>query len=185
MLANRPDVQQAEYAFRNAFELTNVARTYFYPSLTISGSGGWATANTLRNFFANTFYGSLMGGLTQPIFNQGLNKQRLRNAQAAGQEAYYDFQKTLLTAGQEVSDALYAYDMAIERDSIRQLQINDLEKVTEYTKELLKYSSSTNYTDVLTAEQNLLSARLNGVSDRLQQLHAIIALYRALGGGWK
>lgn len=75
--------------------------------------------------------------------------------------------------------------MAIERDSIRQLQINDLEKATEYTKELLKYSSSTNYTDVLTAEQNLFSARLNGVSDRLQMLQAIIELYRALGVGWK
>lgn len=185
LLANRPDVQQAEYAFRNAFELTNVARTYFYPSLTISGSGGWATANTLRDFFTNTFYGSLIGGLTQPIFNQGLNKQRLNNAEATQLEAYYDFQKTLLSAGQEVSDALYAYDMAIERDSIRQLQIIDLEKATEYTKELLRYSSSTNYTDVLTAEQNLLSARLNSVTDRLQQLQAVIELYRALGGGWK
>ena len=184
LLANRPDVQQAEYAFRNAFELTNAARTYFYPSLTISGTAGWATANTLQSFFNGTFYGNIVGGLTQPIFNQGLNKQRLRNAEATQKEAYYSFQQTLLTAGQEVSNALYAYDMAVEKEDKRRLQITALEKASNFTKQLLKYSSNTNYTDVLTAEQNLLSAQLNGVADRLQQLQAVVELYRALGGGW-
>jgi NodT family efflux transporter outer membrane factor (OMF) lipoprotein len=185
LLANRPDVQQAEYAFRNAFELTNVARTYFYPSLTISGTAGWATANTLQGFFSGTFYGSLVGSLTQPIFNQGLNKQRLHKAEAAQQEAYYTFQHTLLTAGQEVSNALYAYDMAIDKENTRRLQIAALTKAADYTKELLKYSSSTNYTDVLTAEQNLLSTQLSGISDKLQQLQAVVNLYKALGGGWQ
>ena len=51
LLSNRPDVQEAEFNFRNAFELTNVARSYFYPSLTITGTGGWATANTIKGFF--------------------------------------------------------------------------------------------------------------------------------------
>lgn len=185
LLANRPDVQEAEYSFRNAFELTNVARTYFYPSLSISGSAGWATANTLKDFFTGTFYGSIAGGLTQPIFNQGLNKQRLQKAKATQQEAYYSFQNTLLTAGQEVSDALYAYDMAKEKETMRRSQIASLQKATDFTKELLKYSSNTNYTDVLTAEQNLLSAELSSVSDKLQQLQAVVSLYKALGGGWK
>lgn len=185
LLANRPDVQQAEYSFRNAFELTNVARTYFYPSLTISGTAGWATANTLASFFNGTFYGNLVGGLSQPIFNKGLNKQRLRNAEAAQQEAYYTFQNTLLTAGQEVSNALFSYDMAVDKERTRQLQIASLTKAVDFTNELLKYTSATNYTDVLTAEQNLLSAQLNGVADRLQQLQSVVNLYRALGGGWK
>lgn len=185
LLANRPDVQQAEFAFRNAFELTNVARTNFYPSLTISATGGWATANTLQRFFAGTFYGNVIGGITQPIFNQGLNKQQLRTAKATQQEAYYTFQNTLLTAGQEVSNALYSYEMAVEKENIRSVQIANLERATDFTKELLKFTSATNYTDVLTAEQNLLTARLNGISDKLQQLQAVVELYRALGGGWK
>lgn len=185
LLANRPDVQQAEFAFRNAFELTNVARTYFYPTLSISGTGGFTTANTLQSFFNGTFYGSIIGGLTQPIFNQGLNRQRLKAAEATQQEAYFTFQNALLTAGQEVSNALYAYNMAVEKEKTRALQIADFEKATDFTKELLKYTSATNYTDVLTAEQNLLSAKLNGISDRLQQLQAVVELYRALGGGWK
>ena len=185
LLANRPDVQEAEYAFQNAFELTNIARTYFYPSLTISGTAGWATANTLQSFFTGTFYGSIVGGLTQPIFNQGLNKQRLRTAEAAQQEAYYAFQTALLTAGGEVSNALYAYRMGVQKETTRREQIASLTKAVDFTQELLKYTSATNYTDVLTAQQNLLSAQLSGVSDRLQQLQAVVDLYRALGGGWK
>lgn len=54
-----------------------------------------------------------------------------------------------------------------------------------YNKELLKYTANTNYTDVLTSEQNLLTAQLNGINDRLQQLQATVTLYRALGGGWR
>ncbi|MFP9114739.1 TolC family protein [Flavobacterium sp. RHBU_3] len=185
LLANRPDVQQAEFAFKNAFELTNVARTNFYPSLTISSTGGWATANTLQSFFSQRFYGNIIAGLTQPIFNQGQNRLKLKAAKATQQEAYYNFQQALLTAGQEVSNALYAHQMALEKEKTRALQIADLQKATDFTKELLKYTSATNYTDVLTAEQNLLSAKLNGVGDKLQRLQSVVDLYRALGGGWQ
>ncbi|MFD2570434.1 efflux transporter outer membrane subunit [Spirosoma soli] len=185
LLANRPDVQQAELSFRNAFELTNVARTYFYPSLIITGSAGWATASTLKGFFDGTFYGSLVAGLTQPIFNKGLNTQRLRTAENTQAEAFYTFQSTVLTAGQEVSNALYSYQMAVEKSGSRQLQLQSLEKAVDFTKELLRYTTSTNYNDVLTSEQNLLTAQLNGVNDRLQQLLATVTLYRALGGGWR
>ncbi|MFD2574499.1 efflux transporter outer membrane subunit [Spirosoma soli] len=185
LLGNRPDVQEAELAFRNAFELTNVARTYFYPSLTITGNGGWATANTLRGFFDGTFYGSLVSGLTQPIFNQGVNRQRLRKAEATQSQAFFTYQSTLLNAGQEVSNALFSYNMGVEKANARQYQLAALEKAVSYTKELLKFTANTNYTDVLTAEQNLLNAQLNGVNDRLQQLQAVVSLYEALGGGWR
>lgn len=185
LLSNRPDIQEAELNFRNAFELTNVARTYFYPSLNISGTGGFATVNTLKGFFDGSFYGNLLGGLTQPIFDQGLNKQRLAQAQATQEEALYSFQSLLLTASQEVDDALFSYQNAANLYESRKKQIASLEKAVDYTKELLKYTSNVNYTDVLTAETNLLSAQLGRVSDKLQQLQATVNLYRALGGGWK
>lgn len=185
LLSNRPDVQEAEYSLMNKFELTNAAKAYFYPSLTITATGGWATANTLSNFFEHTFYGSLVGGLTQPIFNQGLNKQRLKVAQANQEEAVYTFKTTVLTAYQEVSNALSGYQTAADKASARVNQLASLNKAVDYSKELLKYTSTTNYTDVLTAETNLLSAQLSGVNDKLQQLQAVVTLYRALGGGWK
>ncbi|TDS13189.1 TolC family protein [Sphingobacterium paludis] len=184
LLAHRPDVQEAEQAFQQAFELTNVARTHFYPSLLISGSAGWATANTLQGFFTGTFYGSLLGGVVQPIFNQGLNRQRLATARATQDEAYYTFQNTMLVAGQEVSNALYSFAIAKDKEAIRSAQIIDLKRAADFTKELLRYTPNTNYTDVLTAEQNLLQAQLEAISDKLQQLVAVVELYRALGGGW-
>jgi multidrug efflux system outer membrane protein len=184
LLKNRPDVQQAEYAFHSAFENTNLARTYFYPSLTITASGGWSNLQ-LKDFFVGSVFYNLAAGLTQPIFNQGINKARLKTAQAQQLEALYNFQQSLLVAGQEVSNALYSYQTALEKTGARSKQIAALVKAVDYTQELLRYSSATNYTDVLTSEQNLLAAQLDGVNDRLQQLQAVVNLYRALGGGWR
>lgn len=183
LLKNRPDVQQAEFSFRTAFENTNVARTYFYPQLTITANGGSSSLQLKDLFTASIFY-NLVAGLTQPIFDKGQNKARLRTALAQQKEAYYSYQQSLLNAGQEVSNALYSYQTAVEKQTSRTHQIDALEKAVDYTKQLLQYSSATNYTDVLTSEQSLLSAQLDGVSDKLQQLQAVVDLYRALGGGW-
>ena len=184
LMKNRPDVQEAEFAFRAAFENVNVAKTYFYPQLTITAQGGYSNL-TIKDFFLNSIFYNVVAGLTQPIFNKRLNKTRLRVAQAQQKEAFFTYQKTLLTAGMETSNSLYSYQTALEKQSIRQDQIKNLEKAVDFTKELLRYSSATNYTDVLTSEQSLLSAQLNNIGDRLQQLQAVVNLYRALGGGWQ
>ncbi|MHA4896552.1 efflux transporter outer membrane subunit [Pedobacter sp. PWIIR3] len=184
LLQNRPDVQAAEFAFRAAFENTNVAKSYFYPALTLTASGGLSTLD-MKNFFDNSVFYNLIGGLTQPIFNKGQNKARLKTAEAQQQQAFYSFQQTLLTGGQEVSNALFAYQTASEKETVRAKQIASLTKAVDFTKELLRYSSATNYTDVLTSEQSLLNAQLSSINDRLQKLQAVVNLYRALGGGWK
>ncbi|GGE55479.1 NodT family efflux transporter outer membrane factor (OMF) lipoprotein [Pedobacter psychrotolerans] len=184
LLQNRPDVIAAEFGFRSAFENTNVAKTYFYPALTLTAAGG-LTSLQLSNFFDNSIFYNLVGGLTQPIFAKGANKARLTTAQANQQIAFYTFQQALLTGGQEVSNALYAYQTAEEKETTRAKQIASLTKAVDFTKELLRYSSATNYTDVLTSEQSLLTAQLNGINDRLQKLQSVVDLYRALGGGWK
>jgi multidrug efflux system outer membrane protein len=184
LLRNRPDVQAAEFALKVALENTNVAYSYFYPSLSITAQGGISTLK-LENFFDKSFFYNVIGGLTQPIFNRGQNKTRYKIAQAQQQEALLGFQQTLLNAGQEVSNALYAYQTALDKQRIRTSQIQSLEKAVDFTKELLRYSSATNYTDVLTSEQSLLAAQLNSVNDQLQQYQSIVNLYRALGGGWK
>ncbi|WP_343592390.1 efflux transporter outer membrane subunit [Flavobacterium sp.] len=184
LLENRPDVRQAEFNFRVAFESTNLAKTYFYPSLTLTASTGFSNLE-LKDFFSNSIFYSIIGGLTQPIFNQGLNKMRLTMAQSQQLQAYNNFQQSLLVAGQEVSNALYSYQMAVEKEDSRTKQIAALEKAVDFTEQLLEYSSATNYTDVLTSQQNLLAAQLSGVADNLQKLQAVINLYRALGGGWK
>jgi efflux transporter, outer membrane factor (OMF) lipoprotein, NodT family len=184
LLKNRPDVQEAELALRAAFENTNVAKASFYPSLIINGNGGFS-ANNFSDFFDHSLFYTLVGGLTQPIFNNGKNQANLKIAKAQQQEAFYNFKKSVLSAGEEVSNALYTYQMAVEKETIRTKQLEALEKSVDFTNELLRYSSATNYTDVLTSEQSLLSAQLASTNDKLQKLQAVVDLYKALGGGWK
>lgn len=184
LLQNRPDVQGAELALRAAFENVNVAKTFFYPALTLTAGGGLSTLD-MQNFFSQSIFYNLVGGLAQPILARGQNKARLKTAEANQQIAFLAFQQTLLTGGQEVSNALYAYETAVQKEQTRLKQIASLTKAVDFTQELLRFSSATNYTDVLTSEQSLLAAELSGVSDQLQKLQAVVNLYRALGGGWK
>lgn len=181
VLQNRPDVKQAEYAFAAAFEATNVARKSFYPSFNLTASGGFTSFSFKDWISPSGLFGNLTAGIAQPIFNKGINKSRLAIALATQQEAALNFQKVLLSAGSEVSNALFAYQTAERQQEIRLKQVAALQKSVDFTKKLLRYSSATNYTDVLTSEQNLLAAQLEGVNDRLLEWQAVIALYRSLG----
>lgn len=185
LLAYRPEISQAELSLRAAFENSNVARTYFYPSLRITGGTGFSSFDFNEWFSATGLFANIAGGLTQPLFAKGENKARLRIAEAQQKEAMTAFEKALLVAGQEVSNALYLVEAATEKQQARADQLAALEKAVEFTKDLLQYNSLTNYTDVLTSEQSLLAAQTSMIADKLQQWQGMIALYRALGGGWK
>ncbi|MCE6992472.1 efflux transporter outer membrane subunit [Dyadobacter sp. CY323] len=183
LLANRPDVQQAELNLRYYFELTNVARTYFYPALTITGSAGFS-ALQLKNLLKPVSIAASIGaGLVQPILNQRVNRTRLAVAEAQQQEALLNFQNALLTAGQQVSDAMSLHNTALEKIRIRGNQLDALQKSVSYSAELLR-NGFANYTEVITARQSLLQAELGSVNDQLQRLQSVVNLYRSLGGGW-
>ena len=184
LLANRPDVQEAEFAYRNAFELTNVAHASFYPSLYITGSLGLSTLNLAALFDAGAVAGSIAAGITQPIFNRRLLRTNLTVAQSQQEAALYGFKNSLLVASQEVSNAISLHQHALEKTTVRSKELIALGKSVEYTQELLR-NGFANYTEVITARQSLLAAQLGKVNDKLQQLQAMVNLYRALGGGWK
>lgn len=182
LLKNRPDVQSAELTFRQAFENKNMAMAQVYPTISITGTLG-LSSRTLESFFSNSLFYTLGGTVTQNIFQMGTRKAQVRIMEARKMQAYYTFEKALLTAGSEVSNSLLSYQKAKEKEDTRQLQIQSLEKAVEFNKELLTYSSNVNYVNVLTSEQSLLAAKLAGVNDKLQQLQAVTEFYRALGGG--
>lgn len=182
LLQNRPDVLAAELNFRQAFENTNIAKTQLYPSLNITGALGLSSQN-LKDFFKESLLYSIGGSLSQNIFQQGSRKAQVKITQARQEQAYLTFEKSLLTAGAEVSSALMTYDRAKSKESTRQLQIASLQKALDFSNELLTYSSKVNYVNVITAEQALLQAQLSAVTDKLQQLQAMTEFYRALGGG--
>ncbi|MGD0754077.1 MAG: efflux transporter outer membrane subunit [Bacteroidales bacterium] len=185
LVANRPDVQEAEYQLRYGYEMTNAARKYFYPSLTVQAAAGLVASDISKMFNPSSVFWSLLGNLVQPVFNQGINRERLKTALADQEENVAAYKQVILRSGEEVSDALYGYQAATEKMKLRTSQVEYLEKSVSYTMELLKYTSTTNYLDVLTSEVGLLSAQLNSINDKLQQLQSVVALYRSLGGGWK
>ncbi len=184
LLDNRPDVMQAEYDVISAFEMTNSARAYFYPALTLTATSGFAAGTLDQLLDPASFAANIIGGLAAPVFNKKVNVTRLKVARARQEEALQNLRYTLLNAGQEVNNSLGLYETAGRKMNLRQQQITALEKSVEYTGELLNYGSAS-YIEVLNAQQSLLFAQLNYVDDHLQQLDAVVALYRALGGGWK
>ena len=183
LLRNRPDIIAAENSFRSAFELTNNARAYFYPSFTLTAEGGYRSLETQDLFKPGSVFYNLIGGLTQPIFNRGQNRARLKRSKAQQKQALNRLRSTILDASTEVSNALSQFKNADQKLKLRQKQLDALENAVEFSRELLQYGEA-NYTEVLTAQQQLLSAQLSNVSDRLVRLTAGVDLYRSLGGGW-
>ncbi len=182
-LAQRPDVRQAELSFRSAFELTNAARANFYPALTLGTATIGYESTLLSSFFQpENIFANLIGGLTQPLFARKQLTGNLKIAKAQQEEALLNFERTVLTAGKEVSDILFAYRSSLSKNEIRLKEVESLDTAVRYTQELLM-AGEANYTEVLSAEQNLLQARLNRVNDKLEQLQCSVELYRTLGGG--
>lgn len=187
MLSKRPDVFQAEMSFRYAFEMKNVAQRSLYPSITLGTSSNSSTigytSNTLSQFFNPTnIIANIIGGLAQPIFVGNQLRGQLKVAKAQQEEALLAFEQTVLKAGQEVSNIMYTYEASLRKNEDRAKQIEALSIAVSDTQYLLK-AGEANYTEVLSAEQNLLQAQLGQVSDKLEQLQATVNLYRALGGG--
>lgn len=182
LLANRPDVRQAEAALAEAFYATHAARSAFYPRLTLSGSLGWTNSGGGAILNPGKWLSSAIASLTAPLFNKGTNIANLKIAQAQQQEATLRFEQVLLDAGKEVNDALTEWQTADGRIHLDRRQIADLEAATEKTRLLVRYTSA-NYLEVLTAQQSLLNARLTLAQDRIGKIQAVVHLYHALGGG--
>lgn len=184
LLSNRPDVIAAEYNLVRAFELTNVARSNFYPSLTLSATGGFQSLELDQILNTNSLFANLVGGLAQPIFNQRRIRTQKEVAEIQQEQALLEFKRSLLIAGNEVSNALYAYNAESEKFEYRTLEVEALRNAENNSNQLL-INGFANYLDLLTARQSALNAELNVIDSKLNQLLSVVDLYQALGGGWK
>ena len=182
LLANRPDVRQAEYNLAQAFYTTNAARAAFYPSLTLSGSLGWTNNGGGVVLNPGKWLSGAIGSLTQPLFNRGTNRANLKIAKAQQEEATLLFRQSLLDAGKEVNDALTAWQTARQRVAIDSSQVAALREAVRKTELLMRHSPTT-YLEVLTAQQSLLATELTEAQDRFDEIQGVIDLYHALGGG--
>ncbi len=182
-LAVRPDVRAAERGLAAAYYTTNSARAAFYPTLSISAQGGFT--NLLGSMITNPgkWFIQLAGQLAAPLFSRGQNIATLEAAKARQKQAMNAFEKTVLSASADVSDALSLIaNTEVKKKSLEQ-QIDNLEKSVEYTQELLTLDQKTTYLEVLTARSSLLNAQMSGLACWHTQVASLISLYQAVGGG--
>lgn len=184
LLENRPDVKSAEYNLINAFELTNAAKAQFYPTLSITGSGGIQSVDIEDLFSVNALFASVMAVLVQPILNKRQIRTNYEVSLTNKEKALLNFKNTLLTAGSEVSDALKAYTSQDSFIAYKEKEIAAYKKSVEFSQELVNYGMA-NYLEVLNADVNRLNAELNLANAKNTKLKSAVELYRALGGGWR
>ncbi len=182
LLSNRPDVKAAEMSLAYAYYNTNIARSNFYPQITLSGTAGWTNSAGSQIINPGKFIASAVGSLVQPLFNNGANIAQLRMARAQEEQARLSFEQALLNAGNEVSNALSLYQTTNEKAEMRKEQVESAKKAAEDTRDLYDMYNYT-YLEVLSAQQTYLSAQLSQVTDDYNRLQAVINLYQALGGG--
>ena len=181
LLHRRPDVRAAERKVEQTFYAVNQARSSFYPQIVLSGSAGWT--NSAGGMVQNPakFLATAIGSITQPLFARGQLIGQLQIAKAQQEEATLAFQQTLLNAGIEVNDALKQCQTARQKADEYEAQIASLRKAYDSTRLLMDYGTTT-YLEVLTAQQNLLSAQLSQTANRFSEIQSIITLFHALGG---
>lgn len=182
LLANRPDVAAAEFAVMNAFEMTNVARAAFYPTLRITAAGGLQSVDASKLFDPTSFFANIVGGLAAPIFNRGQIRTDYKVSQTNQEKALINYQKAIYTASKEVSDALYTYEAMDKKIVLKEQEAANYLKAVEYSTELLN-NGMASYIEVLTANESALNAQLSIATTKYTKLAAAVQLYKALGGG--
>lgn len=180
LLKNRPDVHQAEMQLATCFHDVQTARSKFYPSVTIGGSAAFTNQNGTIN--PGKWLTSVFGSLMQPIFQRGALTANLKVSKLQYEQAFNNWQNAILKAGNEVSNALVNYNGYDENSKLEAQRVEVLTKNVEDTRALYK-SSGSSYLEVLTAQTQLLNARLKQVTNDFNKMQSVVSLYTALGGG--
>jgi NodT family efflux transporter outer membrane factor (OMF) lipoprotein len=182
LLQNRPDVHNAEMSLASCFHDVQTARSQFYPNITIGASAAFTNNN--GNLNPGKWLVSLFGSLTQPVFQRGALTVNLKVKKMQYEQAFNTWQNAILKAGNEVSNALVNYRGYDENSKIEAQRVEVLTKNVEDTRALYQ-SSGSSYLEVLTAQNQLLSAQLNKVTADFNKMQSVVSLYTALGGGGK
>ncbi|WP_431610800.1 efflux transporter outer membrane subunit [Chryseobacterium sp. 'Rf worker isolate 10'] len=185
MVSRRPDVRQQELVLLESNAMVGIAQANMYPALKITANGG-VNSFKIDNWFQipASLFGSVLGGITQPIFQKRQLKTDLAVAKIQRERNVLAFRQSVLNAVGEISDAL----VSNENLKVQELKATEQSSTLKdgiKSAQLLYKGGSANYLEVITAQGNSLQAELNLASIKRQRLSSIVDLYRALGGGWK
>lgn len=185
LLANRPDIKEAELALIAAKLDVKVARAEFYPSLSISAAIGFQAfkPSYLVKFPESMLY-SIAGDLAGPLINKKAIKAEFYNANAHQLQVMYDYERTILHAYLEVSTQLAKIDNLDKHYALQSKEVDALNRSIAISNDLFK-SARADYFEVLMTQRDALTTKLELVETKKEQLQAVTHLYRDLGGGWK
>ncbi|UUW09036.1 TolC family protein [Flavobacterium plurextorum] len=185
LLANRPDVKQAELELVASKLDVKVARAEFYPSLDITAAIG---VNAFKPSYLFTMPESLLyslaGDLVAPLINRNAIKAEFASANARQLQALYNYDRTVLNAYLEVSNQLSKIQNLQKGYDLKSKQVDALNTSIDVSNDLFK-SARVDYFEVLMTQRDALEAKLELVDTKKEQLNAAVHVYRDLGGGWK
>lgn len=185
LLANRPDIKQAELQLEAAKLDVKVARAEFYPSLDITAAIG---VNAFKPSFLFTMPESLLyslaGELTAPLINRNAIKAEYSSANARQLQALYNYERTILNAYLEVSTQLSKISNLGKSYDLKSQQVDALNRSIDVAGDLFK-SAKVDYFEVLMTQRDALESKLELIDTKKDQLNASVHVYRDLGGGWK
>ncbi|RKR11523.1 NodT family efflux transporter outer membrane factor (OMF) lipoprotein [Flavobacterium sp. 90] len=185
LLANRPDVKQAELELVAAKLDVKVARAEFYPSLDISAAFGIQAFKPAYLFtFPESILYSIAGDLAAPLINRNAIKAEFASANARQLQALYNYDRTVLNAYLEVSNQLSKIENLQKGYDLKSQQVDALNTSIDVSNDLFK-SARVDYFEVLMTQRDALEAKLELVDTKKEQLNAAVHVYRDLGGGWK
>ena len=184
VLLRRSDVAKALADLKATNALVGVARAQYFPTLSLTGLFGFASDEFDRIFMGSASVWSLGANLTQKIFDFGRTKNNVRVAETNEQIAAITYEATVRSALGEVRDALISRQNAkLSLDQVKNL-LQSQQKIYSLAKD--QYNAGyIGHLELLDAERNLLQAKLQDVSAKLDEVDSAVEVYRALGGGFK
>jgi multidrug efflux system outer membrane protein len=183
VLERRPDISTAErqMAYQNA--QVGIARTAFYPHVTLSGSGGWQSTDITQLLNAPSLFWSLGADALEPILQGGRNRANLAAARAAYDQSVANYRQSVLTAFQEVEDGISNLSTLSQALSTQGAAVEDARRALDIANN--RYIGGvTDYLDVITAQTTLLTSERLETQLLGQQMVSSVYLVKALGGGW-
>jgi len=184
LLGRRPDIRAAEEQLLAANANIGAARAAFFPHITLTALGGTASTQLSGLFKSGTFAVTGTAQLLQPIFDAGRNRANLEVANASRDIAVAQYEKSIQTAFREVSDAL-AGRATLGEQLRAQAALTHALAITYRLADLRYRAGAASYLDALDAQRSLFAAQQALIQTQAAQLQNTVALYRALGGGWK
>jgi NodT family efflux transporter outer membrane factor (OMF) lipoprotein len=183
VLERRPDISTAErqMAYQNA--QVGIARTAFYPNITLSGSGGWQSTELGPLLNAPSLFWSLGVDALEPILEGGRNRANLAAARAAYDQSVANYRQAVLTAFQQVEDGISNLSTLSQALTTQGAAVEDARRALAIANN--RYIGGvTSYLDVITAQTTLLTSERLETQLLGQQMVSSVYLVKALGGGW-